>query len=87
MPEVTKVTSKGQVVIPRDIREKLGLASGSNLLVLTDGSNLLLKPIDTLSLKTFAQLVKDSRKLVARKRIRKGEVAKLIQRVRHESRS
>lgn len=85
--KVTSLSSKGQVVIPRDIREKLRLISGSNLLVMTDGSNLLLKPIDTPSLQTFEQLVKDSKKLVSQKKLKKSEVAKLIRSVRHESRS
>ena len=85
--KVTSLSSKGQVVIPRDIREKLRLTSGSNLLVMTDGSNLLLKPIDTPSLQTFEQLVKDSKKLVSQKKLKKSEVAKLIRSVRHESRS
>ena len=85
--KVTSLSSKGQIVIPRDIREKLGLSSGSNLLVMTDGSSLLLRPIDAPSFQTFEQLVKDSRKLVSQKKLKKSEVTKLIQRVRHESRS
>ncbi len=29
-PELTKLSSKGQVVIPKEIREKLGLKEGKN---------------------------------------------------------
>ncbi len=85
--KVTSVSSKGQVVIPSDIREKLGISSGTNLLVLTDGSNLLLKPISIPKLKSFEQLVRDSRALASKKKLAKGAVNKIIKRVRHESRS
>ena len=42
---VTTVSSKGQVVIPKTIREQLNLESGRPLVVFSDGSNILLKPI------------------------------------------
>ncbi len=40
--DVTTMSSKGQVVIPTDIRKELGLLTGVKLMVLTDGANLLL---------------------------------------------
>lgn len=85
--KVTSVSSKGQVVIPSDIREKLGISSGTNLLVLTDGSNLLLKPISAPKLKSFERLIKDSRELAAKKKLTKRTVAKIIKSVRNEGRS
>lgn len=85
--KVTSVSSKGQVVIPSDIREKLGISSGTNLLVLTDGSNLLLKPISIPKLKSFEQLIRDSRALASKKKLTKETAYKIIKSVRHESRS
>lgn len=85
--KVTSVSSKGQVVIPSDIREKLGISSGTNLLVLTDGSNLLLKPISVPKLKSFKQLISDSRELALKKKLTKRTVTKIIKSVRHEGRS
>jgi AbrB family looped-hinge helix DNA binding protein len=43
--QVTSVSSKGQVVIPADIRESMGITIGAKLIIFTDGENLLLKPI------------------------------------------
>ena len=43
--EMTRVSSKGQVVIPDLIREKLGLKSGSRLLVFGEGDTIILKKI------------------------------------------
>ncbi len=42
---MTRVSSKGQVVIPGLIREKLGLKSGSRLLVFGEGDTIILKKI------------------------------------------
>lgn len=85
--KVTSVSSKGQVVIPNDIRKKLKLAEGTNLLVFTDGSNLLLKPIHAPKLKTFENLIKESREIAKQKKMKKVDVEKLIKKVRNESRS
>ena len=84
---VTSLSSKGQVVIPSEIRDKLGISSGTNLLVLTDGSNLLLKPITAPKLKNFERLIRESRKLASAKKLKKADVAKAIRSVRNEGRS
>ncbi len=51
--EVTSLSSKGQIVIPDNIRKQMGLSSGSKLIVITDGTNLLLKPIEEPKVETF----------------------------------
>ncbi len=43
--EITVVSSKGQVVLPKAIRNKLKLNAGTKLMVFSDGDNILLKPI------------------------------------------
>lgn len=43
----TRLSSKGQVVIPGDIRKSLGLEPGARFLVLSDGDVVILKPIDS----------------------------------------
>jgi AbrB family looped-hinge helix DNA binding protein len=45
--EFTRASSKGQVVIPRKIRKKLGLEEGSVLAVTTDRDMIVLKMIDS----------------------------------------
>jgi len=41
--DVIKVSSKGQIVIPREVRKKLDLKSGEKLLVLTRDGDILLR--------------------------------------------
>ncbi len=60
--EVTSVSSKGQVVLPKTVREALSLDTGSKLVVLTDGENILLKPIIAPSLDEFESLMQESQK-------------------------
>ncbi len=38
--ELAKVTSKGQITIPVDIRKKLGIKSGDKLLFMEDGGRV-----------------------------------------------
>jgi AbrB family looped-hinge helix DNA binding protein len=43
--ETTTLTSKGQLVIPKPVRDALHLKSGTSLSVTTDGERIVLEPI------------------------------------------
>jgi len=47
IPELTKVSSKGQIVIPTDIRKKLGVKKGSILAVTAKKDMIVFKKLDT----------------------------------------
>ena len=46
--EITKMTSRGQVVIPQDIRQNKGLKEGERFLVYDIGDNIVLKRVKNL---------------------------------------
>jgi len=46
--EITKMTSKGQVVIPQDIREEKGLEEGEKFLVYDIDESIILKRVKNL---------------------------------------
>ena len=46
LPELTKVSSKGQVVIPHDIRKKFGLRKGSILGISAKKNMIVMKKLD-----------------------------------------
>lgn len=46
IPEITKASSKGQIVIPTNIRKKLGVKEGSVFAVTTRKDMLVLKKLD-----------------------------------------
>jgi len=45
MIAVTKMSTKGQIVIPKQLREKLGLQPGDPLAMAVDGDRLVLRKI------------------------------------------
>ncbi|HID91295.1 TPA: AbrB/MazE/SpoVT family DNA-binding domain-containing protein [Candidatus Bathyarchaeota archaeon] len=47
--ETVTVTSKGQITIPSRFRRKLGIAKGTNLIVILDGGTLKMIPVPKLS--------------------------------------
>lgn len=84
--DVTSVSSKGQVVIPTKIRQRLGIVEGSKLVILTDGENVLLKPILSPKWQAFEALVKESQALARKAGLKKADLAKALRAVRHARR-
>ena len=56
--EITSMSTKGQIVIPRDLRKMLGLVSGSKFEILTDGKRILLRQLQPGQLKEFQLLIR-----------------------------
>lgn len=56
-PELTTVTSKGQVTIPSRLREEFGYESGTKLMVVPTDYGLVLKKLDLPSVEAFQQRV------------------------------
>ncbi|MBI2084389.1 MAG: AbrB/MazE/SpoVT family DNA-binding domain-containing protein [Candidatus Aenigmarchaeota archaeon] len=47
IPELARASSKGQIVIPTDIRKKLGIKEGSTFAVTSKKNMIVLKKLDT----------------------------------------
>ena len=58
-PEVTTVTSKGQITIPSALREQFGLEQGTKLMVVPTEYGLVLKKVDLPSIEEFQRRVED----------------------------
>lgn len=58
-PEVTTVTSKGQITIPSSLREQFGLEQGTKLMVVPTEYGLVLKKVDLPSIEEFQQRVEE----------------------------
>ena len=62
--QITKMSSRGQVVIPEGIREEMGLETGSTFVVFArkDADSILLKRLEFQEpVKAFEEMVKWSR--------------------------
>lgn len=85
--EITSVSSKGQVVIPGSIRTSLGIKCGTKMAVITDGENVLMKPLATPKLEAFERLVAESRACARRSGLKPSDVSKALRKVRDAHRS
>ncbi len=80
---MTRVSSKGQVVIPGLIRERLGLTGGSRLLVFGEGDTIILKKVGLGSQETEETLAA-VRKKIRELRVTRDDVIREIRAVRKE---
>ena len=55
--DIIKVSSKGQIVIPREVRKKLGVKGGEKLLVLTRDGDILLRKTKKISIEEIANKI------------------------------
>ncbi len=55
--DVIKVSSKGQIVIPREVRKKLGVKGGEKLLVLTRDDEIVLRKTRELTMDDIARKI------------------------------
>jgi AbrB family looped-hinge helix DNA binding protein len=83
--QVTSLSSKGQVVIPNLIRKQLHLNDGSKFMIITDGNNILLKPIEIPKAQEFKNLIQRSKKLQSEFKLTKDDLNKVIKKARRES--
>ena len=75
--EMGTVSSRGQICIPNDIREDMGLIEGSRVIFVLQDDSLIVKKVNT---ETFAQITKPLRE--AKKKIKEEEVTDLIHKLR-----
>jgi len=47
VPELTRASSKGQIVIPRDLRRRLGIIEGSIFVISAMKNMIVLRKLDT----------------------------------------
>lgn len=81
----TKLSSKGQVVIPEKVRDELGLNEGAEFVVIGRGDTVVLKMIAPPSLEEFDALLREARAVARRLKIRKADVRSTIARVRRRA--
>ena len=78
----TKLSSKGQVVIPEPIRRRLGLEAGTEFVVLGEDGTVVLKVIDPLSMREFDGIVARAREDARRVGLRRSDISAAIEAVR-----
>ena len=84
MPNVatTRMSSKGQVVIPENIRKQLRLKAGSQFVVMGKDDVVILKAISPPAMEEFDSLITAARKRAKQAGMKRSDVAGAIARVR-----
>ncbi|MBS3102721.1 AbrB/MazE/SpoVT family DNA-binding domain-containing protein [Candidatus Woesearchaeota archaeon] len=84
--ETIKMSSRGQIVIPRDIREELKASEGTIFSVVSSKDAIILKKIPTPSkeelIKELGAIALEGRKRAEKLGIKESNVPELVQRVR-----
>ena len=78
----TRMSSKGQVVIPENLRKALGLQVGAQFVVMGDGDTVVLKRIAIPARSELRTMISRVRSQARRSRIRPSDVGDAIRRVR-----
>jgi len=78
----TKMSSKGQVVIPEEIRKRLKLKKGSQFVVVSEKDMVILKAISPPSLEEFDALIADARKKAKEAGMKRSDIEAAIVKAR-----
>jgi len=78
----TKMSSKGQVVIPEGIRKRLKLKTGAQFVVVGDNDVVILKNITPPSIEEFDELILKARKTGKQVGLKKTDIKEAIRKVR-----
>ncbi len=74
----TRMSTRGQVVIPEEIRNRLGLEPGAQFIVLGEDDVVILKTVKVQSMKDFDHLIEDARSQAKRAGMRRADIKKAV---------
>jgi AbrB family looped-hinge helix DNA binding protein len=79
MSELTTLSSKGQIVVPKDMREEMHLDTGTTFAIFGKDDTIILKKVKVPSAKeAFAKVHKWGTKFAKQKGIQEKDVEKII---------
>jgi AbrB family looped-hinge helix DNA binding protein len=81
----TKMSSKGQIVIPEIVRKKLNLQAGAQFVVIGEDDVVILKAITTPSMEPFDFLIKQARQQAKAAGLKQGEIRNAIVKAREKA--
>jgi AbrB family looped-hinge helix DNA binding protein len=81
-PSTTKLSSRGQVVIPEEIRNRLGLEPGDQFVVVGEGNVVILKTVEPPNAKELKALLDQVQKAAEEAGVTPEDVERAIREVR-----
>jgi AbrB family looped-hinge helix DNA binding protein len=80
--ETTRMSSKGQVVIPEAVRNRLGLKTGAQFVVMGDRDVVILKTIAAPARHEFSAIAAKARRQAREAGLRLSDIARAVRKVR-----
>jgi AbrB family looped-hinge helix DNA binding protein len=77
------MSSKGQVVIPEEVRKSLGLSPGQQFVVIAEDDVVILKSIAVPSMRDFDKMISRARRAARQAGMRKTDISAAINTVRN----
>jgi AbrB family looped-hinge helix DNA binding protein len=81
-PATTKMSSKGQVVIPEEIRKRLKLKTGAQFVVIGEDDVVILKAVTPPSVAEFDALIAKSRSQAKEAGLKRSDITNAVSRAR-----
>lgn len=78
----TKMSSKGQIVIPEDIRKRLKLKAGSQFIVMGENDVVILKTIKPPSMRDFDSMIAKARNQAKKAGLKPADISDAVARAR-----
>ena len=78
----TRMSSKGQIVIPEEVRKTLHLKEGDQFFIIGRGDTVILKAITPPDADELDDFLKEAQKAAKKAGIKKSDVKKMVQKVR-----
>ncbi|MFH1072317.1 MAG: AbrB family transcriptional regulator [Nanoarchaeota archaeon] len=83
--ELTRISEKGQVVIPSSLRREMGIKKSDQFMVFGEAGTVILKKIEIAALKkTFDEIAQPLRQAAKQVGLTKADVKKAIRDVRDD---
>ena len=80
--EITSVSSRGQVVIPQSLRDRMKIRTGEKFVVIGEDNTIVLKKLEMPSFSGIDKLLKKTRDFAKKKGIKESDVEKAIKQTR-----
>ena len=81
----TTLSSKGQVVIPEEIRDRLGLTPGTRFVVVAERDVVIFKVLEAPDADEYSGLVAQARAVAREEGLRVAEVERAVRKARRKA--
>ena len=80
--EVTSLSSRGQVVIPQSVRDRMKIQVGEKFVVVGDENTIVLKKLEVPSFKGVDSLLKKTRDFAKKKGLKESDLSEAVKQAR-----